>query len=341
MTTTLLAVDDSVTMRKVLEITFAGENFKTILASSGQEALALAKAQRPNLVLLDHTLPDMSGYDLARELKSAVPSVAILILSSKLAPYDKARGAATGVDDFMDKPFDTQKLLDKVGQVLSQPRAAAVAPQAVAPPASVLAAERARTQTLAYGTVAATQPAPSPAAPAAATRTLTGTPAATPKPGVSAAGPRLAHSGGFGRPAGSGEASGSSQGHARDGSSSSSGRRRFGRSGGQRPARRQAGGSRSHSDTGRWCPRAFARSGRTGRVGSRPGSRGDAHQRRATPADERVESAREVHSLGAESALASRPDGRTAESVRAGRGRSSLVRVLGGPRRISSQRRPG
>jgi len=130
----LLAVDDSVTMRKVLEITFAGENYKTAVASNGQEAMNLLRSEKPAIALIDHTLPDGSGYDLAQQIKQAMPNVAVLVLSSKQNPYDRARGQASGVDDFMDKPFDTQKLIDKVTQVLAQPRAAA-APAAQAPAA--------------------------------------------------------------------------------------------------------------------------------------------------------------------------------------------------------------
>ena len=156
MTTTLLAVDDSLTMRKVFEITFAGESFKTVLASSAEEALNLAKTERPALALVDHTLTDMTGYDLCRELKAIAPSMAVVVMASKQSPYDKVRGAATGVDDFMDKPFDTQKLIDKVNQVLSQPRAAAsvanaAAPVAPAPAAMPTATAKPRSQTLSYG----------------------------------------------------------------------------------------------------------------------------------------------------------------------------------------------
>lgn len=195
MTTTLLAVDDSVTMRKVLEITFAGENYKTVLASSAAEAVNLAKTERPAIALVDHTLADTSGYELCRDLKAAVPGLAVLILSSKQTPFDKARAAATGVDDFMDKPFDTQKLLDKVGQVLAAPRAAAgaapvaqapIAPAAPAPGAMPVVSARPRSQTLSYGTPAPAPgpatPSPQPAAAANVARTLTGTPAATPRP---------------------------------------------------------------------------------------------------------------------------------------------------------------
>ena len=200
MTTTLLAVDDSLTMRKVLEITFAGESFKTVIATNGEEAMSLAKSERPAVALVDHTLPDMAGYDLCRELKAVSPGMAVLILSSKQNPYDKARGAAMGVDDFMDKPFDTQKLLDKVSQVLAQPRAVAAAapaaraaaPVAAAPAAIPTASARPRSQTLSYGTPAPA-PAPPPPAPAPGptARTLPGTPAVA-SPQAAAAAPRMA-----------------------------------------------------------------------------------------------------------------------------------------------------
>ena len=199
MTTTLLAVDDSLTMRKVFEITFAGESFKTVLASSAEEALNLAKTERPALALVDHTLANMTGYDLCRELKAIAPGMAVVVMASKQSPYDKARGAATGVDDFMDKPFDTQKLIDKVNQVLSQPRAAVAAarpaaPVAPAPAAIPTATAKPRSQTLSYGTPAPAPAAP-PAAPAAApARAVAAAPttAARPAAPVAAAAPRLA-----------------------------------------------------------------------------------------------------------------------------------------------------
>jgi CheY-like chemotaxis protein len=191
-TTTLLAVDDSVTMRKVLEITFAGENFKTLLASSAEEALTIAKRERPTIALLDHTLGGTSGYDLARELKSTIPGLAVILLSSKQAPFDKAKASATGVDDFMDKPFDTQKLLDKVAQVLSAPRAAAAPAAAAAPPqpvAAAAAANRARPQPVTFAGVGNPAPvAPIASAPAAAPKF--NAPVASPKPAAAQPAPQ-------------------------------------------------------------------------------------------------------------------------------------------------------
>ena len=112
-TTTLLAVDDSKTMRKVLEITFAGEDFRTVLCESADEALRKL-GENPQVALVDAGLDNAGGYELCQKIKAASPNVAVVMLSSKQQPYDRARGSAVGADDFVDKPFDTQQLLEKV-----------------------------------------------------------------------------------------------------------------------------------------------------------------------------------------------------------------------------------
>lgn len=133
MPVTLLAVDDSVTMRKVLEMTFAGEDFKVVTADTADAAVAAARANRPAIVLADATLEGKSGYDLCQAIKRDTPNVPVLVLSSKLHPYDAAKGQAARVDDHLDKPFDTQQLIDKVRALLSAPAGARTpAPGAVA-----------------------------------------------------------------------------------------------------------------------------------------------------------------------------------------------------------------
>ncbi len=173
MTTTLLAVDDSKTMRKVIEITFAGEGYKTVVAANASEALAKAQSEQPQVALVDASLEGTNGYDLCRQLKAASPATVVVLLSNKAQPYDKSRGAAAGADDFMDKPFDTQQMIDKVSALAKRgAQAPAVAPVAVpapvahVPTAQPLAfkpeAQRQRVQTLAYGST----PVPAQAAPA-------------------------------------------------------------------------------------------------------------------------------------------------------------------------------
>jgi CheY-like chemotaxis protein len=187
-TTTLLAVDDSKTMRRVLEITFSGEEeFRTVLAASAKEALENLRSERPAVVLVDANLGDKSGYDLCQEIKREAPGVGVILLSSKQQPYDRARGASVGSDDFIDKPFDTQLLIDKVvalvqNKAAAQPMrlvAAAQAAPAAAPalvpapaPAAVPgpAAERPRPAPPAFGATlpGVARPPVSPARPAAA-----------------------------------------------------------------------------------------------------------------------------------------------------------------------------
>ncbi len=163
MTTTLLAVDDSKTMRKVLEITFSGEEFRLLLCGSAAEAMGKL-SEKPSVAVVDAGLDGTSGYELCRQLKAAQPSLGVVILSSKQAPYDRALGGQVGADDFADKPFDTQQLIDKV-TALAKKAPAAVA----AAPAPAAAAPRATT--LSYGAspvAAAPPPAPMPAPVAAA-----------------------------------------------------------------------------------------------------------------------------------------------------------------------------
>ena len=171
MSKTLLAVDDSTTMRKVLEITFSGEDFRVITAENSQSALGRL-GENPGVFVVDTTLGGEDGYALAKELRKRSPGAPIIMLASRYAPYDQARGRDAGADDYADKPFDTQQLIDKVRKVILAKEAGGPAPQAAAPapnvggaPAAAGAPYRAPAPP-----VAAPAPAPvaSPPAPAAA-----------------------------------------------------------------------------------------------------------------------------------------------------------------------------
>jgi CheY-like chemotaxis protein len=156
---TLLAVDDSATMRKVLEITFSGEDFNVITADSSAAALGKL-GEKPDAVVIDTSLGGDDGYALARDVRKQAPGAAIVLLASKYTPYDAAKGKDAGADDYMDKPFDTQLMIDKVRKAMlekggapAEARAPSAAP--AARPASV-------------PVPAAAAPAPAPAAAAAA-----------------------------------------------------------------------------------------------------------------------------------------------------------------------------
>lgn len=139
MATTILAVDDSVTMRKVLEITFAGPEFRCITVPGADAALDKLKTDKPGLVVADVTLEGKNGYDLCKAIKQASPSTPVLILSSKQNPYDAGKGSAAQADDYMDKPFDSTQMLEKVKKLLASPSKGAEAKPAPETPKVVQA----------------------------------------------------------------------------------------------------------------------------------------------------------------------------------------------------------
>lgn len=172
MPSTLLAVDDSATMRKVLEITFTGPDFNVTAVASGDAALDKLKSLSPDLVVCDVSLDPKSGYDVCKAIKAASPSTPVLLLSSKQNPYDAAKGQAAGADDHMDKPFDTQQMLDRAKKLVAGGGAKpAAAPAAAASPARTLdlgATMPLATSPLAAKPAAAAAAKPAAAAPAAA-----------------------------------------------------------------------------------------------------------------------------------------------------------------------------
>lgn len=169
MPSTVLAVDDSVTMRKVLEITFAGPDFDVITVDSADAALQKLKSIKPDVVVTDVTLEPRNGYDLCKAIKQQSPGLPVLVLSSKQHPFDPARGSAAHADDHIDKPFDTQQMIDKVKKLLSGGRAEH-APAAAAAPAPAPRTANPLAATI-LGTSATSAQAPQRAQPAAAAAT--------------------------------------------------------------------------------------------------------------------------------------------------------------------------
>jgi CheY-like chemotaxis protein len=153
---TLLAVDDSATMRKVLEITFAGEEFRVVSADGAQSALARL-GEDAAAAVIDMSLGNDDGYALAKEVRARNARVAVVLMASRYTPYDAARGRDAGVDDFIDKPFDTQSLIDKVKKALA---ARESAPRVAPPPPPVPTTTMPLHTTSTFG-------APRPAAPGA------------------------------------------------------------------------------------------------------------------------------------------------------------------------------
>jgi CheY-like chemotaxis protein len=139
--TKILVADDSATMRRVLEMTFAGEGASVHTVDGAEAALAKAAELNPDIVFADASLPGVDGYELARRIKQnpQLAKTAVIVLASQQAPYDEAKGKSAGVDDHVSKPFDTQGLIDRVGQVLARARAVPSGAEAASKPAAAAA----------------------------------------------------------------------------------------------------------------------------------------------------------------------------------------------------------
>jgi CheY-like chemotaxis protein len=137
MTKIILCADDSVTMQQVAEITFKGTDYTYVGARSADEALAKAKQQKPVLVLADAVMPGKTGYELCQAIKSdgGLADVPVVILCGNSQAYDPARGAQVGADGTLSKPWDTQVMLDKIGEFVEKGSTARVAAPAAAAPA--------------------------------------------------------------------------------------------------------------------------------------------------------------------------------------------------------------
>jgi len=115
---TLLAVDDSATMRKVLEITFSGEDFRVVTADGASTALSRMGGEQPVAAVIDTSLGSDDGYALAKEMRSRDSRLALVILASRYSPYDANRGRDAGVDDYITKPFSLRELLARIRAVM-------------------------------------------------------------------------------------------------------------------------------------------------------------------------------------------------------------------------------
>jgi CheY-like chemotaxis protein len=122
----ILIVEDSVTMRKVMEMTFAGEDAELLVVENGELALERGAAFAPDVAFIDSSLPGIDGYEVTRALKAdpGLSGTAVILMASQHRPLDAARASEVGADDHILKPFDTQEAIDKASALARQTEAA-------------------------------------------------------------------------------------------------------------------------------------------------------------------------------------------------------------------------
>src|SRR5580704_117817 len=110
----LLIVDDDYAVRRALHITLFDHGFDVSEATSGDEALALARVIRFDAVLLDINMPGKGGVQVCRELRHAYPRLAILMLSVRSEQDDRVEALDAGADDYIVKPFQMRELTARI-----------------------------------------------------------------------------------------------------------------------------------------------------------------------------------------------------------------------------------
>jgi two-component system alkaline phosphatase synthesis response regulator PhoP len=117
MTKTILVVDDEKRLRDMLQAYLNQEGFRVVTAADGQQALFVARHEKPDLIILDLMMPEMGGYDFLRA-HSRERDTPVIILTAKLEENDKVLGLELGADDYVTKPFSMRELTARVRAVL-------------------------------------------------------------------------------------------------------------------------------------------------------------------------------------------------------------------------------
>ena len=117
MTETILVVDDQSSVRTLLKDYLGSQGYRVVTANDGQEALFVARHERPNLVLLDIMMPKMDGYQFLSAFRRE-NQVPVIVLSAKEEETDTVLGLELGADDYVIKPFRMRELLARVRAAL-------------------------------------------------------------------------------------------------------------------------------------------------------------------------------------------------------------------------------
>ena len=113
----VLVVDDEAGILRLIKLELAEQGFSVLAASSGEEALQLAEEQRPDILLLDILMPEMTGFEVMRRLREQ-SNAPVILVTAKDSDSDKVRGLELGADDYVVKPFSAEELGARIRAVL-------------------------------------------------------------------------------------------------------------------------------------------------------------------------------------------------------------------------------
>ena len=125
---TNLVVDDKANIRAMVSDYLTEENFRVVTAEDGQQALFVARREKPDLILLDIMMPKMGGYEFLRAYRRE-QNTPVILLTARLEESDKVLGLELGADDYVTKPFGLRELVARINAVLRRVSGEAAAVQ--------------------------------------------------------------------------------------------------------------------------------------------------------------------------------------------------------------------
>ncbi len=125
---TVLVVEDELAQREVLAYNLEADGFRVLRAENGEEALLSVEEDTPDIIVLDWMMPNLSGIEVCRRLKSRTETrnIPIIMLSARSEEVDKVRGLETGADDYVVKPYSVVELMARVRTQLRRVRPSTV-----------------------------------------------------------------------------------------------------------------------------------------------------------------------------------------------------------------------
>ena len=134
----ILLADDSITIQKVIELTFSDEDFEVVTVGNGRLAIERVQEVRPDVVLCDVIMPEKNGYEVCDFIKKSPQfgAIPVLLLTGAFEPFDQEQAARVGCDGFLAKPFEPETLIAKVKDLLSKAAARQSAPAMSEPAAA-------------------------------------------------------------------------------------------------------------------------------------------------------------------------------------------------------------
>jgi DNA-binding response OmpR family regulator len=118
----ILVVDDEIYIVHILDFSLGMEGYTVVTALDGEQALEKARAEKPDLIVLDIMMPKLDGYETCKRLKAddATKAIPVILLSAKGRNVDQKVGFEVGADDYITKPFSPRKLVERINAILGQ-----------------------------------------------------------------------------------------------------------------------------------------------------------------------------------------------------------------------------